>query len=141
MTFFVLSRVLLLVCLLSDSNELSTFPVSENGGTPIVAAIENAINVRVFCEVTFNNNPSFTTWQLTTFGEPRFLLTFDINGTGISPNSQNFMANGVPVGNGISRSNLTILTFDSSLDMTLLECGLGNTVMANFILRIIRMFI
>ena len=137
-----------LVCLLYNSNGLSTYPVSQDGQTPILAAVEGGMNIRVYCEVTFNGNPTFTNWILTRVGENSILLDFNINGTGIPPNGQNFilrnseniMATGVPVGNGISHSNLTILTFDSSLDMALLECARSNTVMANFTLRIISEF-
>ena len=137
----VVAVVLVLVSLLDNSNGLSTYPVSQDGQTPVIAAVEGAMNIMVFCEVTFNGDPTFTTWQITRVGELRFPLTFDINGTGTSPNSENFMATGVPIGNEISRSNLTILIFDSSLDMILLECGLANTVMANFTLRIISMLL
>ena len=133
----VVAVVLGLISLLDNSNGLSTYPVSQDGQTPVLAAVKGAMNIMVFCEVTFENNTVFTTWQLTKVGELRFPLVFDINGTGTSPNSDNFMATGVPIGNEISRSNLTILTFDSSLDMALLECGLGNTVLANFTLRIV----
>ena len=87
------------------------------------------MNIRVYCEVTFNGNLTFTTWQVTRVGQLTFPLTFDINGTGISLNSENFIATGVPIANEISRSNLTILIFDSSLDMILLECGFGKTVL------------
>ena len=132
--------VLGLVWLLGNCNGLSTYPVSQDGQTPVIAAVEGAMNIKLFCEVTFNGNPSFTTWQLTKFGSLRYLLTFDVNGTGTPPNSENFMATGVPVGNSLSRSNLTILTFNSSLDKALMECGLSNTVMANFTLRITCMF-
>ena len=118
-----------------------TYPVSQDGQIPVLAEVEDAMNIRVYFEVTFNGDPTFTDWILTRLGANPILLDFDVNGTGIPSNSQNFVATGVPVGNGISRSNLTILTFDSSLDMALLECGLSNNVIANFTLRIIRMFI
>ena len=137
----VVAVVLGLVSLCDNSNGLSTYPVSQDGQTPVLAAVEGAMNVMVFCEVTFNNgNPTFTNWILTRVGGNPILLDFDINGTGIPPNSENFIATGVPVGSGISRSNLTILTFDRSLNMALLECAQSNTVMANFTLRIICMF-
>ena len=134
-SYSLLSVVLSQVYLSNLCNGLSTYPVSQDGQTPVIAAVEGAMNVMVFCEVTFENNTVFTTWQLTKVGELRFPLAFDINGTGT--NSENFIATGVPIGNEISRSNLTILTFDSSLDMALLQCGLGNTVLANFTLRIV----
>ena len=123
-----------------NCNGLSTYPVSLDGQTPVIAAVEGAMNIKLFCKVTFNGNPSITTWQLTKFGSPRYLLTFDVNGKGTPPNSENFTATGVPVENTLSRSNLTILTFDRSLDKALMECGLSNTVMANFTLRIKCMF-
>ena len=129
-----------LVSLLDNSNGLSTYPVSQDGQTPVIAAVEGAMNIRVYCEVTFNGNPTFTNRILTRLGGDRILLNFDINGTGIPPNSVKFMATGVPVGNEISPSNLTILTFDSSLDMALLECAQSCNVMANFILRITSRF-
>ena len=119
----VVAVVLGLVSLLDNSNGLSTYPVSQDGQTPVLAAVEGAMNIRIYCEVTFNGNPTFTNWILTRHGGNPILLDFDINGTGIPPNSENFVATGVPVGNGISQANLTILTFDSSLDMALLECA------------------
>ena len=136
----VVAVVLGFVSLLDNSNGLSTYPVSQDGQTPVIAAVEGAMNIRVYCEVTFNGNPTFTNWILTRVGENPILIDFDINGTGIPPYGQNFMATGVPVGNGISQANLTILTFDRSLDMALLECARSSTVMANFTLRIICMF-
>ena len=137
----VVAVVLGLVSLLDNSNGLSAYPVSQDGQTPVLAAVEGAMNIEVYCEVTFNKGIiTFTNWILTRVGNNPILLDFNINGTGMPPNSDNFMATGVPVGNGISRSNLTILTFDRSLDMALLECAQSNDVMANFTLRIIRMF-
>ena len=130
----VVAVVLVLVSLLDNSNELSTYPVSQDGQTPVIAAVEGAMNIMVFCEVTFNKGiTTFTNWILTRVGDNPILIDFDINGTGIPPYGQNFMANGVPVGNGISQANLTILTFDSSLDMALLECAQSSAVMANLL--------
>ena len=124
--------VLGLVSLLDNSNGLSTFPVSQDGQTPVVAAVEGSTNIMVFCEVTSSNgDPQFTNWFLTRVEGGRVLLPFNINGTGTSADSQNFRVT-------VTRhSNLTILIFNSLLDMSLLECAEGNTVMANFTLRII----
>ena len=55
------------------------------------------MNIRVYCEVTFNGNPTFTTWQVTRVGQLRFPLKIDIKGTGTSLNSENFKATGVPI--------------------------------------------
>ena len=137
----VVAVVLDLVSVLDNSNGLSTYPVSQDGQTPVIAAVEGAMNIMVFCEVTLSNdNPTFTNWILTRVGENPIPLDFDTNGTGIPPNSENFMATGIPLGSGVSRSNLTILTFDSSLDKTLLGCARSNTVLANFTLRLISKF-
>ena len=73
-----------LVSLLHNSNGFSTYPVSQDGQTPVLATVEDARNIRVYYEVTFNGNPSFSTWQVTRVGQLRFPLTFDINGTGTS---------------------------------------------------------
>ena len=133
----VVAVLLGLISLLDNSNGLSTYPVSQDGQIPVVAAEEGAMNVMVFCEVTFNDNPSYTYWILTRVGGGRILLTFNVNGTGTSADSQNFRVTGELYGAGTTQSNLTILTFNSLLDMALLECAEGNTVMANFTLRII----
>ena len=133
----VVAVVLVLVSLLDNSNGLSTYPVSQDGQTPVLAAVEGAMNIRVYCEVTFNGNPTFTNWILTRLGGGRILLTFNVNGTGTSSDSQNFRVTGEMLGAGTTQSNITILTFNNLLDMALLECAEGNTVMANFTLRII----
>ena len=86
-----------LVCLLYNSNGLSTYPVSQDGQTPVLAAVEGAMNIKVYCEVTFNDNPTFTNWILTRIGESPILLDFDINDTGIPRNSENIMATSISV--------------------------------------------
>lgn len=67
-----------LVWVLENCNGLSTYPVSLDGQTPVIAAVEGAMNIKLFCKVTFNGNPSINTWQLTKFGSPRYLLTFEM---------------------------------------------------------------
>ena len=66
------------------------------------------------------------------------MLTFNINGAGISADSQNFRVTGELFGVGTTQSKIIILTFNNLLYMALLECAEGNTVMmANVTLRII----
>ena len=51
-----------LVSLLHNSNGSSTYPVSQDSQTPALATVDDAVNIRVYCEVTFNGNLTFTTW-------------------------------------------------------------------------------
>ena len=52
-----------LVLQLGDySTGLSTDPPTEIEGTAVVAALENATNVSVFCAVTFQGAPVHTGW-------------------------------------------------------------------------------
>ena len=111
---------------------LSTDPPTENGGTAVVAALENATNVSVFCAVTFGGGstaPRVKLWYITTIGG----LTRELILTSVP----NF------VFAGTHRENLTILSFGRNLDMGRLECN-NDIVEPNqnekafFSLRIIR---
>ena len=112
---------------------LTTIPSAENGRTPVVAAAENSTNVTVFCRVNFNQMVTQTTWFLNSF-----ILQFQSSGEG-EVGFENYFVTGesLPGTTTIARSNLTIRNFDSSLDMALLECAVGNDVAANFTLRLI----
>ena len=68
-----------LVSLLDNSNGLSTYPVSRNGQILVLALVECTMNIRVYCEVTFNGNPTFTNWFLTRVGRGQIVLTFNTN--------------------------------------------------------------
>ena len=57
---------------------LSTDPPTENGGTAVVAALENATNVSVFCAVTFQGTPVHTGWYLTEQGGTRQQILFGL---------------------------------------------------------------
>ena len=115
----------------------NTIPEQINGGSPIVLGIENSNDVKIVCETFFNiTNPLITAWRLISGGVPS-VLSFDINGTAISEASQPFSVTGEPIGSQITRANLTIIDFTSSLDMSVLECFSSLTTLGNFTLRII----
>ena len=107
---------------------LSTDPPTENGGTAVVAALENATDVSIFCMVTENGSPGLSVWYFTEEGGTRQLLNFD------QPDASNFVAT------GSGRQNFTIRSFGRNLDMGLLECNnnfIPNLERAFFSLRII----
>ena len=108
---------------------LSTDPPTENGGTVVVAALENATNVSIFCTVTEFGSLGLSVWFFTTEGGTRQLLDFD------QPNAANFFTT------GIARQNFTIRLFARNLDMAVLECNNNlpspNREIAFFMLRII----
>ena len=113
---------------------LTTIPSAENGQTLVVAAAENSTNVTVFCLVTFNQKVTQTTWIL----DGRVLM-FETSGEG-QVGFENYFAKGESLPGAVTtaRSNLTIRTFGSELDMSLLECAIGNdNIQANFTLRLI----
>ena len=88
---------------------LSTDPPTVNGGTAVVAALENATNVSVFCAVTIGGMPSLTLWSITVEGGT-IQRIFGI------PGVPNFFST------GSGRENLTIISFNRNFDMALLEC-------------------
>ena len=116
---------------------VTTYPMSINGETPIVPAVENTNDITVVCVILFNGNPFITGWQITKSGGSETLLAFSLNGTGNNPDSSNFFVTGEPSIPATTQSNFTILTFDSSLDMATLDCLDGNEVVGSFFLRII----
>ena len=84
-------------------------PVTTNGGTVDLPAVENAINVSVFCNVTFQGTPIVTGWRL---------LSIGMTPQPIGVQLPNFV-----VENVARRTNLTILSFTrSNLDMMMLQC-------------------
>ena len=91
-------------------------PVTTNGGTVDLPAVENATNVSVFCELTSIS----TVWQLGRNGMPQDLIDFD------DPEFSNFKLENVP-----TYTNLTILSFTKDLGMTVLECTNGFIVGGN----------
>ena len=129
------SEVATILCLIlavqfgAHVSELSTDPPTENGGTTVVAALENATNVSVFCAVTEFGNATLTAWYLTEEGGTRQRIQF----------GQQCAANFLETGAG--NANLTILLFGRNLDMARLECNNGlnppNREVAFFSLRII----
>ena len=108
---------------------LSTDPFVENGGTVVLPAPENAANVSVFCQVSFQGTPVVTQWFLTLNGGTRSEIT-----TGPS----------IQFTGGSMLLNLTIVSFSRDLDIAILECGNGfggpNDETAFFLLRIIGKF-
>ena len=110
-------------------NGFSTDPPTENGGTAVVAAQENATSVSVFCAVTDFGTPGLTLWYLREENGTRQRIMFG------QQSAANFLAAGV------GNANLTILLFRRNLDMGLLECNNNlsppNSQVAFFSLRII----
>ena len=128
------SEIVALLCLVlalqfgGHVNGFSTDPPTENGGTAVVAALENATNVSVYCEVTFEGTTVNTGWYLTEKGGTRQQILF------AQPSAANFFTSGF-------QSNLTILSFGRNLDMGVLDCNNNfqgaNRQSAFFLLRII----
>ena len=103
-------------------------PVTTNGGTVDLPAVENTANVSVFCALTFQGTPVNTIWRLGSSGMSTQLIDFS------QPQFSNFALENI--------ANLTILSFSrASLDMMILECtngfGGGNLENAFFIPRFI----
>ena len=107
----------------------STDPPTENGGTAVVAALENATNVSVYCAVMDFGSPGVSFWYLTEAGGTRQRILFG------QQSAANFLATGVV------HENFTILSFRQNLDRALLECNNGlippHDEVAFFSLRII----
>ena len=124
-----LMAVLLLKQQVADG--LSTDPFVENGGTVVLPAPENAPNVSVFCQVSFQGTPVVTQWFLTMNGGTR---------NAISAGGPSFQLTG-----GTLHPNLTIVSFSRDLDMAILECNnvfvSPNDEKAFFLLRIIGKFV
>ena len=124
--FFYL--VLSIASLLGDLvTGLITDPFVENGGTVVLPATENATNVSVFCQVSFQGGTqTLTQWHLTMKGGMREVLA-------AGPSIQ--------LTGGTLQTNLTIVSFSRDLDMAILECDNGfdgpNEETAFFLLRII----
>ena len=106
-------------------------PVTTNGGTVDLPAVENAANVSVFCAVTFQGIPVDSNWRLGSSGMSPQPIDFN------QPQFSNFALGNVP-----RFTNLTILSFSrAGLTMMVLECnnafGGGNLENAFFIPRFI----
>ena len=43
---------------------LNTIPEQINGGSPLVLGIENSNDVKIVCEIFFNDTPLITEWRL-----------------------------------------------------------------------------
>ena len=88
-------------------------PVTTNGGTVDLPAVENATNVSVFCAVTAFNTPVDTSWEFGSSSMTLQLIRFD------EPEFSNFVLENVT-----RFTNLTIPSFTrASLDMMVLECN------------------
>ena len=120
---------------------VNTIPEQIDGGSPLVLGVENSNDVTIVCEIFFNgDNPFVTSWRLITVDDTS-VLSFDINGTANSEASQPFAVTGKPAGSQITRANLTIINFTSSLDMSVLECITGSNIVGNFTIRLIGIII
>ena len=88
-------------------------PVTTNGGTVDLPAVENATNVSVFCAVSFQGTPVDTAWRMGLIGMTPQPIDFS------DPQTSNFVLENVA-----RRTNLTILSFTrSNLDMMVLQCA------------------
>ena len=124
-----LMTVLLLKHQVADG--ISTDPFVENGGTVVLPAPENAANVSIFCQVTFQGILAVSQWFLTTKGGTR---------SEILAGGPSFRLTG-----GTQTPNLTIVSFSRDLDMAIVECNnvfvSPNDETAFFLLRIIGKFV
>ena len=124
-----LMAVLLLKHQVADG--ISTDPFVENGGTVVLPAPENAANVSIFCQVSFQGTSAITNWFLTLNGGTRSAITAE---------GPSFQLTG-----GSLHPNLTIVSFSRDLDMAILECNnvfvSPNDEKAFFLLRIIGKFV
>ena len=117
----------------------NTIPEQVNGGSPIVSGIENSNDVKIVCEVFFNDTPLITEWRLITEGVSSLLL-FHANGTGnneLNDVSLQFSVTGVSSGSQTTQANLTIINFTSSLDTSVIECFSSINTLGNFTLQLI----
>ena len=90
-------------------------PVTTNGGTVDLPAVENATNVSVFCDVTFQGTPVVTAWRMGLIG--------------MTPQPIDFTGSNFVLENVTRNNNLTILSFTrSDLDMMVLQCTNGFVV-------------
>ena len=111
---------------------LTTNPsVTNNGGTAVVAAPENAANVRIRCEVTLAPNVTnrrVSSWYLTMMNGNRTRIAFN--------EEPNYSTD-----TGGFQSDFNILSFGADLDMATLECSNNvpspNNISVFFILRIL----
>ena len=113
---------------------LTTNPTVENGGTVVVAAPENAANVRISCQVTPGpnfTNPRVSAWFLTMKNGARTRIVFN--------SEPNYSTD-----TGGFQTEFNILSFGADLDMAALECSNDlpmlpspNTLHVFFILRIL----
>ncbi len=118
----------------------NTIPEQINGGSPIVVATDSSNTTMILCEIFNGDIPIIITWRLITDGVP-VLLSFDVDGSATNIASQPFSVTGIPTSLATTQSNLTIINFSSSLDMSVLECITDNVPFGNFTLRLIGIFI
>ena len=124
-----LVRLMAVLLLKQQVTGLLTDPFVENRGTVVLPAKENAANVSVFCQVTFQGTPAVTQWFLTLNGGTRSEVT---------------SGSSIQLTGGTRQRNLTIVSFSRDLDMAILECNnvfaSPNDETAFFLLRIIGKF-
>ena len=120
-------------CFGQTFNVTRTYPVGIDGANPLILAVHDAKNITLFCEVFLIGEPSMpirTQW--TFISGSSTILTFDSNGVSNSPDSELFMSSP----NIDFRRNLTILTFNSSLDNKQIGCGAIGNILSRFDLNI-----
>ena len=95
------------------SSQTTDPPVATNGGTVDLPAVENATNVSVFCEVTFQGSPVTTIWST------RTITSMMVEPIGLD--STDFVFENTSI-----KTNLTIVSFNRDiLEVILLQCGNG----------------
>ena len=134
---FVISFILTIPNSYCQSFSSNTIPEQINGGSPLVLGIENSNDVKIVCEIIYNDTISvITNWRLLSGGDT-FLLRFHGNGTANNEASQPFSVTGEPTSQGPTQSNLTIIDFTNSLDMSVMECFTSQITFGNFTFRLI----
>ena len=134
--------VIFLLCLLAllvhcqEVDVITVPPQTSDTKGPVVSVTENSTNTTVFCNVTYIGNQFVASWRIIK-GLSVDNLAFNSDGTGANADSSNFYVTGELFSADTTRTNLSILVFDSSLDMTLLQCGSGQSFPGDFNLGII----
>ena len=113
-----------------------TVPETLQNVVPVVSTLENATNIQLYCYInrTTDGEQRRTRWSLIRNGTDPVFIKLNINGTPAQSLFDNFMAEG----EGTFHTNLTILSFNSSFDNTVIGCGSAEFIVGRFYLKIIR---
>ena len=137
---FILLTVLCYMNVLGQEFNATFIPEGIDGANPVIAAVENATNVRLFCKVNRISNGEIrqTQWTLIRPGMTPMIIFFLANGSGNFGFEEVFFVADGPVTN--SRTNLTILKFCNTFNNTQIGCGSGGEIAARFDLKLIGKF-